>query len=97
MVILPYIYHKIKGKRYKIMTTITAKVSELDNLNQEQLQAIQRTHNAIFYAQMSDNYRIAMQEEQSAKQQLKQIIPNLVDIICDFYNSDDTLILNKGE
>lgn len=79
------------------MTTMTAKVSELTNLNQEQLQAIQQAHNAIFYAQMSDNYQITIQEEQSAKQKLKQIIPNLVDIICDFYNSNDTLVLSIGE
>ena len=79
------------------MTKQIIKVKEVDFLTEEQKEAIGKAHNAYFSAAMSDSYLRTIQEERTAKQQLKQSFPNLIDFIADFYNCNDTLILQIGE
>ena len=79
------------------MTKQIIKVKEADFLTTEQREAISKAHNAYFYAAMSDSCIRTIQEERTAKQQLKQIFPNLIDFIADFDDCNDTLILQIGE
>lgn len=75
------------------MTKTIIKVKEVDFLTEEQKSAILQAHNTYFSAAMSDSYLRTIQEERMAKTQLKKTFPNLIDFIADFYNGNDTLIL----
>lgn len=79
------------------MTKQIIKVKEVDFLTTEQMDAISKAHNTYFYAAMSDSYIKTIQAERAAKQQLKVTFPNLIDFIADFYDCNDTLILQIGE
>ena len=79
------------------MTKTVIRVKEVDFLTTEQQEAITKAHNAYFYAAMSDSYLSTIQEERMAKTQLKKTFPNLIDFIADFYDCNDTLILQIGE
>ena len=64
-------------------------------LTEEQKQAIEKCHNAYFYAEMSDDFGTTIREKQEALEELKKHFKNLVGFSGDFYNGNDTLRFNE--
>lgn len=76
------------------MTRRVVKINDTTEFTQEQRQAIENTHNTFFNA-MFEKFNDKIDMERAAKKRLQAIIPNLNDFIPDFYNGNDTLILNN--
>jgi hypothetical protein len=76
------------------MTRRVVKINDTTEFTQEQRQAIENTHN-IFFNAMFERFNDKIDIERKAKARLQAIIPNLNDFIPDFYNNNDTLILNN--
>lgn len=66
-------------------------------LTKEQIEAVKTCHNALFYAEMSDDYSTTLREEKAAIDELKKYFPNLINFKADFYNGNDTLIFIEEE
>ena len=74
------------------MNTKIINVKENTNLfTDEQLKAIEKAHDLIFYASMCDQYSKEIAETEAAKKGLKKAIPNMVDFFPDYYGNGDKI------
>jgi hypothetical protein len=74
------------------MNTKIINVKENENLfTSEQLKAIEKAHDSIFYASMCDQYSKEVAETEAAKRELKKAIPNMVDFFPNYYGNGDKI------
>ena len=63
-------------------------ILNINDFTSEQIEAIKKTNDIYFNADMCDNYDITLREKQSALNNLKEIIPNMISFYSNYYSYD---------